>query len=69
MSHLRHTADVLLRFSSTEPDPQHPHRPKIQFGGDVDGHATMVGHVSLGPDDGHIRWSFVSGEQDRPLWR
>ncbi|EIN11540.1 hypothetical protein PUNSTDRAFT_98672 [Punctularia strigosozonata HHB-11173 SS5] len=51
---------VAMRILGTEDDPQHPGRPKIKFGGDVDGHATMVGHVELGPDD-HIRWSFVSG--------
>lgn len=49
-----------MRVLSTEPDPDHPTRPKINFAGSIDNHATMVGWLKVTPDN-QIRWHFVSG--------
>lgn len=50
---------VELRVLGTEADPEHPGYPRINFGGSIDGHAIMVGHLNLTSDD-QIRWHFVS---------
>lgn len=59
--------NVVMRVLSTEPDPDHPTRPKINFAGSIDNHATMVGWLKVTPDN-QIRWHFKSGEQGRALW-
>ncbi|EIW59282.1 uncharacterized protein TRAVEDRAFT_121446 [Trametes versicolor FP-101664 SS1] len=58
---------VELRILGTEPDPDHPGRPRINFGGSLDGHAIFVGSVKVTPDD-QIRWRFTSGEQGNAIW-
>jgi len=59
--------EVKLRVLSTEYDPAHPKRPKINFAGSIENHATMVGWIKLTPDD-EIRWHFKSGEQGDAIW-
>ena len=49
---------VELRVLGTEEDPAHPDRPRINFGGSLDGNAIIVGFVHVTPDD-QIRWHFV----------
>ncbi|KAI0667709.1 hypothetical protein C8Q78DRAFT_1052179 [Trametes maxima] len=56
-----------LRIIGTEDDPDHPGRPRINFGGSLDGHAIFVGWVKLTPDN-QIRWHFTSGEQGNAIW-
>jgi len=51
--------EVSFRVISTEYDPAHPTRPKINFAGEVQDNHTMVGYVELTPDD-QLRWHFVS---------
>ncbi|KAI0335715.1 hypothetical protein GY45DRAFT_1316414 [Cubamyces sp. BRFM 1775] len=58
---------VDLRVLGTEEDPGHPGRPRINFGGSLDGHAVFVGYVKVTPDD-QIRWHFTSGEQGNAIW-
>ncbi|KAJ8483358.1 hypothetical protein ONZ51_g4756 [Trametes cubensis] len=58
---------VDLRVMGTEEDPDHPGRPRINFGGSLDGHAIFVGYVKVTPDD-QIRWHFTSGEQGNAIW-
>ncbi|KAI0715635.1 hypothetical protein C8T65DRAFT_643498 [Cerioporus squamosus] len=61
---------VDLRVLSTEEDPDHPGRPRINFGGTVDGTgstATIVGYVKVTPDD-QIRYHFTSGENGNSIW-
>ncbi|KAH9851741.1 hypothetical protein C2E23DRAFT_828981 [Lenzites betulinus] len=58
---------VELRVLGTEADPDHPGRPRINFGGSLDGHAIFVGSVRLTPDN-QIRWHFTSGEQGNAIW-
>ncbi|RPD77628.1 hypothetical protein L226DRAFT_458664 [Lentinus tigrinus ALCF2SS1-7] len=61
---------VDLRVLSTEEDSDHPGRPRINFGGSIDGTAntaTIVGYVKVTPDD-EIRWHFTSGENGSSIW-
>ncbi|KAI0754793.1 hypothetical protein C8Q80DRAFT_1141147 [Daedaleopsis nitida] len=58
---------VDLRVLGTEEDPDHLGRPRIDFGGSIDGNATIVGFVKVTPD-GHIRWHFTSGEHGNAIW-
>ncbi|KAI0372338.1 hypothetical protein BV20DRAFT_964483 [Pilatotrama ljubarskyi] len=58
---------VELRVLGVEEDPEHPGRPRINFGGSVEGHAIFVGYVKVTPDD-QIRWHFTSGEQGNAIW-
>ncbi|KAI0819246.1 hypothetical protein BC628DRAFT_1403854 [Trametes gibbosa] len=58
---------VDLRVLGTEVDRDHPGRPRINFGGSVDGHAIFVGNVRVTPDN-QIRWHFTSGEQGNAVW-
>ncbi|CCL99733.1 uncharacterized protein FIBRA_01755 [Fibroporia radiculosa] len=59
--------DVELRVISTEADPNHPTRPKINFVGTANTNATMVGYVKITPDN-QIRWHFKSGEHGLAVW-
>ncbi|KAH9924355.1 uncharacterized protein BXZ73DRAFT_91336 [Epithele typhae] len=61
------TFPIEMRVLGTEIDPDHPGFPRIQFGGSVEGHSIMVGHVRLTPDN-QIRWRFTSGEQGNAIW-
>ena len=53
------TINIEIRVISTECDPAHPDRPKINWFGSVGPFATMVGSTHVTPDN-HIRWHFVS---------
>ena len=60
-----------MRVLSTEDEPDHPGRPRINFGGSIDGTgstATIVGYVKVTPDE-QIRWHFTSGENGNSIWR
>ncbi|KAI0769093.1 hypothetical protein BD413DRAFT_559642 [Trametes elegans] len=59
--------NVELRVIGTEDDPDHPGRPRIRYGGSLDGDAIFVGYVMVTPDD-QIRWHFTSGEQGNAIW-
>jgi len=50
--------DIQFHVTSTEYDPAHPTRPKINFSGELNDYI-MKGYVNLTPDD-QIRWHFVS---------
>ncbi|PIL22716.1 hypothetical protein GSI_15409 [Ganoderma sinense ZZ0214-1] len=58
---------VELSVLGTEEDPDHPGRPRINFGGSIDGNAVIVGYVKVTPDD-QIHWHFTSGEQGNSIW-
>ncbi|TBU59055.1 hypothetical protein BD310DRAFT_850189 [Dichomitus squalens] len=58
---------VDLRVLGTEEDPEHPGRPRINFGGSIEGTAVIVGYVKVTPDD-QIQWHFTSGEQGNSIW-
>ncbi|KAA1474744.1 hypothetical protein DENSPDRAFT_866612 [Dentipellis sp. KUC8613] len=58
---------VNFRIISTELNPKHPTRPKINFAGEVQDDHTMVGHVEVIEDDS-IRWHFISGEEGQAIW-
>ncbi|KAG1728528.1 uncharacterized protein EDB91DRAFT_1060500 [Suillus paluster] len=59
--------DIFFRVINVEQDPDHPTRPKINYVGEMDGNFTIVGYVKLTPDD-QIRWHFVAGNGDHPVW-
>lgn len=59
--------DIFFRVINVEQDPDHPTRPKINYVGEMDGNFSIVGYVKLTPDD-QIRWHFVAGNGDQPVW-
>lgn len=59
--------DIFFRVINVEEDPDHPTRPRINYIGEMDGNFTIVGYVKLTPDD-QIRWHFVAGNGDQPVW-
>ncbi|KAG0704455.1 hypothetical protein DFH29DRAFT_911428 [Suillus ampliporus] len=59
--------DIFFRVINVEKDPDHPTRPIINYVGEMDGNFTIVGYVKLTPDD-QIRWHFVAGNGDQPVW-
>ncbi|KAH9936501.1 uncharacterized protein B0H18DRAFT_974101 [Fomitopsis serialis] len=61
------TINIEIRVISTETDPAHPSRPKINWVGSIGPFATMVGSVHVTPDN-HIRWHFKSGELGNAMW-
>ncbi|CAL1712181.1 unnamed protein product [Somion occarium] len=61
------TINVKFHVKDSEPDPNHPTRPKLHFDGEIEGHAHMFGWVAITPDD-NLRWHFESGEPGNPVW-
>lgn len=59
---------VEISVLGIEEDRDHPGRPRINFGGSIDGNAVIVGYVKVTPDD-QVRWHFTSGEQGNSIWR
>ncbi|KAG1818719.1 uncharacterized protein BJ212DRAFT_1446459 [Suillus subaureus] len=59
--------DIFFRVINVEEDPDHPARPIINYVGEMDGNFSIVGYVKLTPDN-QIRWHFVAGNGDQPVW-
>ena len=49
---------INMRIESTEHDPLHPSRPRLNFRGDIGGVNTMIGQVLMTKEN-EICWSFV----------
>ncbi|KAI6139376.1 hypothetical protein BKA82DRAFT_141212 [Pisolithus tinctorius] len=58
---------MYFRVISTEHDPDHPTRPKINYAGELDGQFSVVGYVKLTSDD-QTWWHFAGGNGDQPVW-
>jgi len=61
------TIRVQFSVKSTERDPAHPLRPKINIEGKIQGEARMLGSIRV-TLDGNIRWHFESGEPGNAVW-
>ncbi|KAH8113503.1 hypothetical protein DFH11DRAFT_304122 [Phellopilus nigrolimitatus] len=59
--------NVYMRVTGNVPNPKHPTRPAIVFEGVVHDMHTMIGEVSVAPDN-TVRWSFTSGENNQMIW-
>ncbi|KAJ2934491.1 hypothetical protein H1R20_g2605, partial [Candolleomyces eurysporus] len=61
---------VELHVLRTEPDPEYPDKPVIFFAGVMKdlSQSIMNGQVWM-TSEGHVRWHFVSGEQNNAIWR
>ncbi|TFK52690.1 hypothetical protein OE88DRAFT_1658096 [Heliocybe sulcata] len=60
---------VHMRVLSTEANPDHPHRPRIYFAGEIEAGADHVMNGWVGvTEEGVVRWHFVSGEEGHPIW-
>ncbi|KIK23521.1 hypothetical protein PISMIDRAFT_100267 [Pisolithus microcarpus 441] len=58
---------MYFRVIGIEPDPDHPTRPRINYAGEHDSEFSVIGYVKLTPDD-QIRWHYVGGNGDQPVW-
>ncbi|KII86844.1 hypothetical protein PLICRDRAFT_164215 [Plicaturopsis crispa FD-325 SS-3] len=66
-SEVYRSLEIKFAYKSSEHDPEHPTRPKINFVGEMMGHSTMFGWVKMTPDD-QVRWHFVAGQAGNAIW-
>ncbi|KAK7681650.1 hypothetical protein QCA50_015384 [Cerrena zonata] len=58
---------IKFHLVRSEPDPEHPTRPKLFIEGGLGGTPQMNGWIAMTPDD-QVRWHFESGDPGNAVW-